>query len=131
IGHLGTHSETESRIGGRLASQKAQEVPLGHEGDELAARREMTEVGDRERPITAHRLEFVEFLVWKGEKIVEETQVVHDLQSGGVQGVATEVAEEVAVFFEHGDLHSSTGQQEAEHHARRTATSDAATRHEL
>ena len=44
-----------------------------------------------------------------------------------MDGVAAEVAEEVVVLFEDGDVDAVAGEEEAEHHAGRAATYDAAT----
>jgi hypothetical protein len=42
-----------------------------------------------------------------------------------VDGVAAEVAEEVFVFFEDGDMVAIAGEEEAEHHACGTSAHDA------
>ena len=43
-----------------------------------------------------------------------------------MDGVAAEVAQEVAVLFQHHHLHAGARQQETQHHARRPAAHDAA-----
>src|SRR5438552_10546541 len=47
----------KGRVGGRLRGEKAQEVPLRHQRDELAAGREVTEVRERQRAIADLRAE--------------------------------------------------------------------------
>ena len=42
-----------------------------------------------------------------------------------MDGVAAEVAEEVFVFFEHGDVDAGAGEEEAEHDAGRASADDA------
>ena len=51
---------------------------------------------------------------------------MQELQCGGVDGVAAEVAEEVLVLFEDGDVDAGTGEEKAEHHARGTTANDTA-----
>jgi hypothetical protein len=41
-----------------------------------------------------------------------------------VDGVATEIAEEVGMFFEHEDLAAGAGEQQASHHSGGPATDD-------
>jgi hypothetical protein len=49
-----------------------------------------------------------------------------ELLSGRLDRVSAEVAEEVGVFFEHGDCHAGTRQELAQHHAGRPAAGDRA-----
>ncbi len=51
---------------------------------------------------------------------------MEELEGGGVNGVAAEVAEEVYVFFEDGDFDAGTGEEEAEHDSGGAAADDAA-----
>ena len=61
------------------------------------------------------------------EEFFEEAEFVHQLQSGRMDGVAAEVAEEIGVFFEDLDFDAGTGEEETEHHAGGTAADYAAT----
>src|SRR5262249_47342436 len=56
----------------------------------------------------------------------EQPELVHDLERRGVNRVATKVAQEVRVLFEHDDTDPGPGQEQAEHHSRRAASDDAA-----
>ena len=60
------------------------------------------------------------------QKGLEQTQLMHDLQGRGVDRVAAEVAQEVAVFFEHEHRDPGTRQQKTEHDPSRAAAGDAA-----
>src|SRR5205814_5790347 len=60
------------------------------------------------------------------EEIVEQAEFFHHVERRGMDGVAAEIAQEVAVLFEHHDLHARTRQQEPQHHARGPAAHDAA-----
>ena len=49
VGDLGFHLDSKGRVGLRLLDEEAQEIPLGHERDELAVRRQIREVRDHPR----------------------------------------------------------------------------------
>lgn len=77
----------------------------------------MREVGNGDGEIVDDRADFAEFLVRDAEEIVEEAEFVDELEGGGVDGVAAEVAKEVGVFFEDEDFDAGAGEKEAEDHA--------------
>ena len=60
------------------------------------------------------------------EEAVEQAELVEELEGGGMDGVAAEVAEEVGVLFEHGDGDAGAGEEIAEHDAGRASANDAA-----
>ena len=62
------------------------------------------------------------------EEGVENAELVHDFERGGMDGVAAKVAQEIGVLLQHHDVDAGAGQQEAEHHAGRTAAGDGAGR---
>lgn len=62
----------------------------------------------------------------KGEEGVEQAQLVEELERGGMDGVAAEVAEEVLVFFEDGDIDAGASEEEAEHDSGGATADDAA-----
>jgi hypothetical protein len=55
---------------------------------------------------------------------VQKTQFLHNLQSGGMHRVATEIPQEVLVLLQHRDLYPGTGQKITQHHAGRAAARD-------
>ncbi len=61
-----------------------------------------------------------------GEELLEEAELVEEIERGGVDGVAAEVAEEVFVFFEDCNLDAGAGEEEAQHDARGSSADDAA-----
>ena len=63
----------------------------------------MAEIGDGKRLAADDEGEAGDLLVREGEEGVEDAQLIHEVESGGMDGVAAEVAEEVLVFFEDGD----------------------------
>ena len=60
------------------------------------------------------------------EELVEQPELVHHLERRGVHGVAAEVAQEVAVLFEHRHVDPGAGKEEAGHHPGGAAAGDAA-----
>src|ERR1700761_7432552 len=63
-------------------------------------------------------------LVRELEQVVEDAELVHDLERGGVDRVAAEIAEEVAVLFQDDDVDAGSGEQITEHDAGRPAAGD-------
>jgi hypothetical protein len=51
---------------------------------------------------------------------------VHEIEGGGMDGIAPEVTEEVFVFFEDGDGDTLAGEEEAKHDTCGSAADDAA-----
>ncbi len=66
------------------------------------------------------------FLVRQLQEFIEQAKLVHDVQRRGMDGVAAEVAQEVGVLLQHDGPDAGARQQEAQHHAGRAATHDAA-----
>ena len=120
------HEEIEFWKSFGFFGEEIEEVPLGHDGDEFAVGGEVGEVGDRGGKIVDVDAEVVDFLVRALEEVMKEAEFVHELEGGGVDGVAAEVAEEVGVFFEDDDVDAGAGKEEAEHHAGGTTADDAA-----
>ena len=58
------------------------------------------------------------------EERVEQTELVHDLQRRGMDGVAAEVAQEVGMLLEHEHIDAGAGEQKSAHHAGRPAAGD-------
>src|SRR5262249_7368769 len=57
-------------------------------------------------------------------KLLHQAELVHELQRRRVDRVAAEVAKEVAVLLEDGDLDPCSGEQEPQHHPRWSSTND-------
>jgi hypothetical protein len=60
------------------------------------------------------------------KKLLQQAELVHDLQGGGVDGVTAEVPEEIGVFFQHHQIYSGASQQKAQHDTGRPTAHDAA-----
>ncbi len=59
---------------------------------------------------------------------LEQAELVEQAQGDRVHGVAAEVAQEVGVLLQHGDLDAGARQQQAEKQSRRAAPDDRACR---
>ena len=126
-GDLVLHKEVKGGKLRGLSSDEVEEVPLGHEGNKFCVRGEMGEVRYRKGFATESEGEFGDLLMGKGEEVFEDAELVHEFEGGGMNGVATEVAEEVLVLFEDGDIVAIASEEVAKHHAGRATTYDAAT----
>jgi len=103
-----------------------QKIPLRHEADEFAVHREVGKIGYGDGEIVDDRADLQKLLIRDAQEIVEEAELVHQLKGGRVNGVAAEIAKKVGVFFEDEDFDAGAGEKEAEHHAGRAASCDAA-----
>ena len=67
---------------------------------------------------------------WCGSlrELVEQTELAHHVEGRGMDGVAAEVAQEVAMLLEHDDVDAGAREQEAEHEPARSASYDTAAR---
>src|SRR5436309_9436435 len=108
-----------------MFADEIQKVPLRHEGDEFAVRRQMRKIRDRDKVLTNLAAQLAHFLVRALEKVFEDAQLVHQLERAGMNRVATKVAQKIRVLLKHDDLDASTCEQKAEHHCRRPAAHDA------
>jgi hypothetical protein len=126
IGDFGFHLQVELRIRLGFGGNEIEEIPLGHEADEFAVRGEMGEIGDGYGEIVNDRADRGDFLMGDAQKFLEQAELVHEFEGGGMDGVAAEIAEKVGVFFEDGDFDSGAGEKKTKNHAGGAAANDAA-----
>jgi hypothetical protein len=124
-GGFPAHAEVEGGELGGFGGEKVEEVPLGHEGDVLGYGGKVGEVGHEELAATDGDGHSADFGVGELEEAVEQAELVEELEGGGVDGVAAEVAEEVGVFFEDGDGDAGAGEEVGEHDAGGASADDA------
>jgi hypothetical protein len=55
------------------------------------------------------------------QEILQKAQLVHQFESGGMNRVASKIAEEIGVLFKHHHFHSGAREQESEYHSGRAA----------
>src|SRR5262245_49264216 len=58
-----------------------------------------------------------QFLMRQSQDLIEHPQFAHQLQSGGMDGVAAEIAEEVPVLFKDYHLNAGAGEHQPKHHS--------------
>src|SRR5712692_8123443 len=115
----------ESRIARAMFVDEIQKVPLRHEGDEFAVRRQMRKVRERDEVLANLSAQLTHFLMRPLEKILEEAQLMHQLERRRMNCVAAKVAQKIRVLLKHDDLDARTRQQKPEHHSGRATAHDA------
>src|SRR5690349_663052 len=125
-GDFGLHQQLERRVRACLGCHEVQEVPLRHQRDELAARRQVREVAEGQRLAPDAARDFANLPMRAFEKLLESTQLVQDFKRGGMDRVAAKIAQEILVLLEDDDRYAGTRQQPAHHHAGGTAARDGA-----
>ena len=116
---------------GKIFARSARKFKKSHWGIQyaitaFAARGNAAQIDGLEGEVAELCADGGEALVGQFQEAFEQAEFVHQFERGGMDGVATEVAEEVAMFFEDGDGDAGTGQQVAEHHAGGSAADHAA-----
>lgn len=76
----------------------------------FAAGRQAREIGDLSKPAADLGVKGRGLLVRQRQELVEITELAHDFERRGVDGVAAEVAQKVFVFFDYGDGDACAGQ---------------------
>ena len=79
IGDARAHPEMKARIAARLLGEKIQKVPLRHQGDEAAMRRQMREIGNDHALIADQRRKLAQLLMRALEEGVDDAERVHHL----------------------------------------------------
>src|SRR5262245_63094298 len=79
IDRLSSHADVKRGIALALLGQKIEEVPLRHQRDELAARRQMGEIREGIFVATEDGADIDLLLVRKPEKFVERVELGHDV----------------------------------------------------
>ena len=64
------------------------------------------------------RAQLAHLLVRQAQELLRHAELMQQLERRGMDGVAAEVAQEVAVLLEHHDLEAGAREEQAEHHAR-------------
>src|SRR5262252_2454585 len=124
VERLRSHAQMERRIALAVIGEEVEEIPLRHQRDELAAGRQVGEIRESKSPTTEICADAAGFLVRQLEELVEQTELAHHVEGRGMDGVAAEVAQEVAVLLEHDDVDARAREQEAEHEPAGPAADD-------
>ncbi len=131
IGNFMLHMERERREFPGMTGEEIQEIPLRHEGDELAAGGQVREIRHRHHVPVHDGAQLAQFLVRQLEKFLQQPELMHEFERGRMNRVAAEIAVEIGVLLEHRHVHAGAGQQIAAHHSRRTAAHNDAARSDL
>src|SRR3989442_12238660 len=86
----------------------------------------MDEIGDPHHRLTDQARDRPRLLVRELEELGQQAELVHHFEGRGMNGVAAEIAEEIAVLFQHRDLDTGAREEVSEHHPGRSAAGDGA-----
>ena len=125
-GDLGLHLQVEGGKAARLFGDEIQKVPLRHQRDKTALSGQMREIPQHYFHAANMCCEPPDLLMRPLQQLVQDAEFVHQFEGRGMDGVAPEIAQEVAMLFKDDDLDSGARQQIAEHHPRWTAARNAA-----
>src|SRR5215831_10049417 len=98
-GDLGLHQQVERRVRTCLGCHEVQEVPLRHQRDELAARRQVREVAKRQRLAPDAARNLANLAVRAFEELVEDAQLMQDFERGRMNSVAAKIAKKVPMLL--------------------------------
>ena len=91
----------------------------------------MSEIRDRQTGRADLNGKAPHFAVWEFQELIQQTQLMHQLKRRRMDRVVAKIAQEIRMFFQHDDIDAGAREQEAEHHAGRTAANDATTGREM
>ena len=126
IGDLRFHANSEVVVLACLTGKEFEKIPLRHEGNEFAAGRKMGEIGHGDNLVDKMGLDLADLLVRLAQEFFQKPQLMHQLQSGGMNGVAAEITKKVLMFFQDKNLHAGAGEKETQHDSGGAASRDAA-----
>ena len=128
VGRLGLHAQVECLVSLAVLGEEVEEVPLRHERDEFAMRRQMAEIDHLNvfgADLGGQRFDL---LMRQLQELVDQAEFEHQLERRGMNRVAAEIAEEIGVLLQHHDADAGARQQESKHHPGGAAAGDAALR---
>jgi hypothetical protein len=125
-GDLGAHAQVEGGIALPVLGNEIEEIPLRHQRNVFAHRRQMGKVADGDARRADLAGQMIDARMRQPEKFLEQAEFMHQLERRRMDGVAAEVAQKVGVLLQHRHADAGTRQQKAEHHAGRAAADNAA-----
>ena len=128
IGRLGLHAQVECRVTLAVLGEEVEEVPLRHQRDEFAVRRQMAEIDHLNVFGADLRGQRFDLLMRQLQEFIDQAKFDHQFERRGMNRVAAEIAEEIGVLLQHDHVDASTSQQEPQHHSGGAAAGDAALR---
>ncbi len=126
-GGFGVHSQREGGLLFARVGEQVEKVPLRHQSDVVPRRVQGGQVTDGEEPAIRcdGELHPVDTTLRQRVEPLGQAEIVDQVHRRRVDGVPAEVAEEVVVLFQDGDVDAAACQQQTEDHARRPAADDA------
>ena len=97
--------------------EQVQQIPLGHHRDVGVRLAQPAEVHHRQRLVAHGEFGVIDLALRQCGEALPQTELVEKPEGRGMHCVAAEVAQEVGVLLQHGDLDAGSGQQQSEHHA--------------
>src|SRR5438270_9863653 len=101
IDHLVLHAEGKRGEGSGFARKKVQKIPLRHERDELAVRRQPREIGHRSEVTIKDSAQLRHFLMRQFQEFIEQAELVHEIEGRRVNGIAAKIPVEIGMLFQH------------------------------
>src|SRR6516225_7169143 len=126
VGRLRAHPQVESPKAPAVFGQEIEEIPLRHERDEFAMHRQVLEMSHDEVVVPDLHRQLAHLRMRKLEELFEQSEFVHHFKRRGVDGVATEIAQKIRMFFKHDDGYARTRQQVSKRDSGRSTAGDAA-----
>src|SRR5215813_5439434 len=96
IGRFRLHEKPKSFVSARLLRDKVEEIPLRHERQKFAVRRQMREVGDHQHFARYLSAQFCHLLMWPLKKLFEQAQLVHQFERRRMYRVSAKITKEIA-----------------------------------
>src|SRR5438093_2253697 len=87
----------------------------------------MREVRQDDKLVADLAAEFAYFLMRLLKELSENTEFVHQFESGRMDGIAAKVTQKISMFFEHHNVNPGAREQETQHHASGATAGNAAT----
>ena len=128
VGRVRLHAQVECFVALALLGEEVEEVPLRHQRDEFAVRRQMAKIDHLKVFGADLRGQRFDLLMRQLQELVDQAEFEHQLERRGMNRVAAEIAEEIGVLLQHHDMNARARQQESEHHPGGAAAGDAALR---
>ena len=128
ICRFGLHAQVERLIALALLGEEVEEVPLRHQRDEFAVRRQMAEIGHLKMLGADLRTHRFDLLMRQFQECIDEAKFDHQLKRRGMNRVAAKIAKEIGMLLQHHDMNAGARQQKSKHYPSRAAAGDAALR---
>ncbi len=110
---FGLHAQVERLVAPGLPGQEIEEVPLRHQGDEFAARRQVAEIRQLEVFVADLAAQRLDLLMRQLQELVDQANsLIRQLERRRVNRVPAEIAEEIRVLLEHYDVDAGAREQE-------------------